>query len=333
MATLQLHGIAVTSVFDLLGKTENDMTYSLGWCLSQVPPFLDSVGALLDTPGLSDKNASISLQEYHAGTGITDIEIHAPGHLRWIIEAKRGFTVPSANQLRRYAEHLDAKRAEDKAAVPALVVLAESDRKNEWLRRQLPSDVASIPVQSLSWGDIKRAAKGAAADASLAGKRLLAEFTTYLGSAASMQNQTSNMVYVVSLGYGTFGGETTLVEVVEKHRKYFHPVGGGRGGWPTEPPNYIAFRHGGALQSIHHIEDYEVITDYGPFFPNQPSEEIESHFLYHLGPPIRPTKRTPTGAAWRANRVWCFIDTLLTTDTIFEAKAATDERLRQMETD
>ncbi len=309
------------------------MTYSLGWCLSQVPSFLDALGTLLGTPGISEKNAMISLQEYHPGTGINDIEICAPGHFRWIIEAKRDFTVPSGDQLRRYAQHLHEKRAEDKAAVPGLVVLADSDRKNEWLRRQLPADVAGIPLRSLSWREIRQAAKGAASDASQAGKRLLAEFSTYLGTAAIMQNQYSNMVYVVSLSRNTFGGETTLIEVVEKHQKYFHPVGGGPGGWPTEPPNYIAFRYDGALQSIHHIEDYQVITDHGPHFPNQPSEECPPHYLYRLGQPIRPAERVPTGANWRAMRVKCFIDTLLTSETIVAAKSATDERLLQMEND
>ncbi len=329
MATLQLHGVGITTVFDLLGKTENDMTYSLGWCMSQVPSFLDCIGALLGTPELSEKKATISLQEHHAGTGITDIEIHAPGYIWWIIEAKRGFTVPSTDQLRRYAQRLKEKRGEDKAAIPGLAVLAESDRKNQWLQRQLPAKVLGIPVRSVSWREVQQAAKRAAPDASQAGKRLLAQFASYLGTVGTMQDQNSNKVYVVSLGQMKFGGETTFIEVVEKHLKYFHPVGGGRGGWPTEPPNYVAFRYDGALQSIHHIEDYEVITDFGPLFPNQPSEKVEPHFLYHLGPPIRPTKRTPTGANWFSNRVWCFIDTLLTSKSVVAAKAATDKRLRR----
>ena len=49
MIPLQLHGKEVTTIFDLLGRTENDMTYSLGWCLAQVPAFLDGFGDLLGT--------------------------------------------------------------------------------------------------------------------------------------------------------------------------------------------------------------------------------------------------------------------------------------------
>ena len=331
MTTLQLHGVGVSTVFDLLGKTENDMTYSLGWCLSQVPPFLDSLGMLLGTLHLSEKNVTISLQEYRAGTGITDIEIHARGYVRWIVEAKLGFTIPSMDQLELYARRLHEKQAEDKNAAPKLAVLAQSDRKNEWLQHQLPGSVLGIPLHSVSWREVQTAAKGAEQDASQSGKRLLKQFTSYIGSVASMQNQDSNLVYVVSLSHKTFGGETTFIDVVEKHRKYFHPVGGGPRGWPTEPPNYIAFRYDGALQSIHHIEDDHKIEDLGPFFPNQPSKKREPHVLYDLGPPIRPAKRVPTGANWRSNRVWCFIDTLLTSESVAAAKAVTDERIRRME--
>ena len=141
-----------------------------------------------------------------------------------------------------------------------------------------------------------------------------------------MQDQYSNWVYVVSLNRERFGGETTFLEVVEKHRKYFHPMGGSRSGWPVDPPNYIAFRYDGCLQSIHHVDGYEVVNDLAPFFPNQPSEIGDLRLLYHLGPPIRPAREIRVGARWRAKRVWCFIDTLLTSATIAEALVKTKER-------
>ena len=327
MIPLQLHGKEVSTIFDLLGQTENDMTYGLGWCLAQVPSFLDCLGDLLGTTGLSH-DARIRLQELDSRTGITDIEIHSPGRAAWVLEAKRGYSVPSIGQLSQYASRLIALK--DDAARKGLAILAQSDRKEQWLRHQLPDNVDGIPLRALSWGQVKRAAEQASALASNAGKRLLREFVEYLDTVANMKNETSNYVYVVSLSYKTFGGKTTFVNVVEEYSKYFHPVGGGPGGWPSEPPNYIAFRYDGALQSIHHVEDYEVITDYGPYFSEQPSEEIEPHFLYYLGLPIRPNMRIPTGGRWRAMRVWCFIDTLLTCETIAAAKAMTDERVAKM---
>lgn len=328
MIPLYIRGEEATTVFDLLGKTENDMTYGLGWCLSQVPSFLDRIGDRLGTPDLAASQSTIRLQEFRRGTGVTDVEIYAPGYAVWIIEAKRGFTVPTRDQLEKYAERL--RRLKDPGAKRGLAVLAQSDRNNEWLRRNVPRYVEEIPVHALSWAEVRRSAEEAAVEASHAGKRALQQFIDYLNSVASMQNHTSNWVYVVSLSHDTFGGTTTFVDVVEKHLKYFHPVGGGRGGWPSEPPNYIAFRYDGGLQSIHHVDDYEVITDWGSRFPGQPPEESEPHFLYQLGPPIKPAKWTPTGARWRANRVWCYIDTLLTADTIAAAREMTVERERRM---
>ncbi len=327
MNPLQLHGKEVTTIFDLLGRTENDMTYSLGWCLAQVPAFLDGFGDLLGTRDLS-RDARIRLQEFDSPTGITDIEIHSPGRAAWVVEAKQGYTVPSTEQLKQYASRLNALK--DHTADKGLAILAQSDRKEQWLPLQIPDNVDGIPVRALSWGQVKRAAEQASALASNVDKRLLREFVKYLGTVVNMKNETSNRVYVVSLGRKTFGGKTTFVEVVEKYKKYFHPIGGGPGGWPSEPPNYLAFRYDGALQSIHHVEDYEVITNVGDYFREQPSEEMEPHFLYSLGPPIRPNKKIPTGGRWRANRVWCFIDTLLTCETIAAAREETDDRLAKM---
>ena len=34
---LKLHGRPIGTVFDLLGKKENDITYSVGWALAQSP--------------------------------------------------------------------------------------------------------------------------------------------------------------------------------------------------------------------------------------------------------------------------------------------------------
>lgn len=326
MIPLTLHREPVPTIFHLLGRMENDLTYGLGWCLSQVPVFLDRVGEKLGVRGLS-QDATIRLQEGQAGTGITDIEVHSPARAAWIIEAKSGFTVPGLTQLRQYADRL--QQLPDPLAVKGLAVLAQSDRRETWLPSQLPREVAGIPIRAVSWRQVRQGAREARALIGHAGRRLLDEYIRYLDAVVPMKNETSNMVYVVSLSRSPFG-DTTTVEMVEKHRRYSHPVGGGRGGWPTEPPNYLAFRYGGLLQSIHHVDDYEVITDFHPHYLGVPSVEIAPHFLYHLGPPMRPSKLTPTGANWRDTRVRCFIDTLLTCATIAEARAETARRTRTM---
>ena len=68
-----------------LWRLANAITKSLGWCLSQVPSFLDCVGGALGTPDLSKRDTIVKLQEYQPGRGITDLEIHAPGYAVWIM--------------------------------------------------------------------------------------------------------------------------------------------------------------------------------------------------------------------------------------------------------
>lgn len=97
-----------------------------------------------------------------------------------------------------------------------------------------------------------------------------------------MQDIDSNWVYVVAVGGGTQRGwRISWIDMVEKRKRYFHSIG--IKGFPKEPPNYIAFRYHGRLQSIHHIKNYKVITDLHDGFKEVPHERCKPHFLYELG--------------------------------------------------
>lgn len=134
------------------------------------------------------------------------------------------------------------------------------------------------------------------------------------------QNKTSNWVYVVSLSHDKAGNSNlSYIDVVERKGKYYHPFG--TNGWPKDAPNYIAFRYDGQLQSIHHIDDYDVTKNMHTFIPEIPDEEWEPHFIYTLGPAIKPSKIVKNGSGVRrAARVWAMLDLLLTSDTITEAR-------------
>lgn len=139
-----------------------------------------------------------------------------------------------------------------------------------------------------------------------------------------MQNKDSNWVFVVSLGSGRpADGKISYIEVVEDKSRYFHPVGNR---WPKEPPNYIAFRYGGRLRSIHHIETYKVITDVHGEIPELPHTNWEPHFLYNLGPGFCPQNEVRTGKIYQSARVWCMLDTLFTSRTISEARDISKQR-------
>ena len=101
MADLTLHGRPIATVFNLLGANEDDITYSLGWALSQSERLARAVLAdVFDTP--AGEIDAVRLQEVIPGAGRIDVEIEA-GDLHLIVEAKRGWNLPSSDQLELYA--------------------------------------------------------------------------------------------------------------------------------------------------------------------------------------------------------------------------------------
>lgn len=332
MNRLHYHGQAINTVFSLLGRDENAMTASLGWTLANAPAFRAALAEKLGiAEGFSD-NFRLALQEHRQSKGFTDLELIDPGKHHIILEAKRGFAVPRVAQLEKYADRLIHNG--DTQAQRLLLVLAESDREEQWLPLHTPRSVKGIPVKTISWQQFRALATQSCCSGGHAEKRLMRDFCHYLDEVTSMQNQNSSLVYVVVLNNKDSGIENIKnIEFVEQYRKYFHPVGGGKGGWPAEPPNYIAFRYYNGLQSIHHIEDYRVINSLSEVFSDKNGEALnEPHYLYNLGPAIKPDSWKPTNnkdngrTIYPTGRRWCFIDLLLTCDSIADACFETKKR-------
>ena len=323
MGTLKAYGDEVLSVFQLIGDKENDITKSIAWALNKCPAFLEKV--VNDVLGLKidPETVDILYQSYDPKTGITDIEMTDSNLFYLIIEAKRGWILPGADQLTKYSirETFVKSLAMNKA------IVSMSECSEEYAKCNLPfMEVNGIPVKHLSWRKIFDLASQSKAESNNAQKRLLEELQTYLGGIMTMQTKDSNWVYVVSLGSGKPEGcSISWIDIVNKCGKYFHPVGGK--GWPKEPPNYIAFRYAGKLQSIHHIEDYVVSRNMHDEITEMPDEVWEdNHFIYELGPAIIPSKVVKTGNIYPNGRVWAMLDTLLTCDTISEARDVSKER-------
>ena len=321
MTEILLHGRRVESVFNLLGEHENDLTYSLAWALSQSPHFLK--GFIRSTLNIQPKleNVTIRLQHSEKDAGITDIEIESPGEFFIIVEAKRGWNLPGKTQLEKYAavEWFFGKQA----VSIKILVLSECSREYA-LMHLAATKINEIEISPISWKTLPRSRNKARQGSTHAEKRILTELLTYFGGLMNMQNVDSNWVYVVSLGSGTPNGwKLSWIDVVEKRRRYFHPVGGG---WPKEPPNYVAFRYQGKLQTIHHIEGYSVFDDPHSEFPEIPSEKWGPHFLYTLSPAFAPTNEVKTGNIYPSGRVWCMLDTLFLAKTISEARDLSNQR-------
>jgi len=325
VADLRLHNQPVHTVFDLLGDKEDDITYSVGWGLAQSEEFTRSLLSEVFADDEQGEITAIRLQQTETGTGRTDIEIETERqHL--VIEAKRGWALPLPSQLQQYADRLNEHEGRDRR----IAVVAECAAYYPPVLA-LPNPISGIPVSYVPWARIAELASATAAKTrSHAEKRLLSELHRYLKGLMTMQNVTSNLVFVVALGQEPLDWSSlTFKDTVVERNRYYHPVGGKRGGWPKTPPNYLGFRFDGRLQQIRHVEHYEVITRPHAFIPEIIPEadwSAEPHFLYTLGPVIEPPQLVRTGKIYRNLRVWAALDLLLTCESISEARDMTQER-------
>ena len=153
---------------------------------------------------------------------------------------------------------------------------------------------------------------------------MLQDLRTYLGGIVAMQDQESNMVFVVSLSAETPDGwGVSWRDIVVQKGLYFHPADKG---WPKQPPNYVGFRYGGTLKSIHHVDSWQITEEMHEHIVEIPGGSWPPHFLYRLSEPIVPYKTVKTGSIYQAGRVWAMIDLLLTCDSISEARDKTKAR-------
>lgn len=314
--TLLRSGKPIGTIFDLLGREEDDMTYALGFVASRSPSFAGALATAVGCASGEPRGGTVRLQEVDR-EGRTDVEIEWPGRLHAVFEAKRGPWLPTDEQLRKYVERLKA----NSAAVQRLVTVTNAPA--EYATATLPRTLDGIPVVHLGWRDVRQIARGARVDESNRNKTLLDEFDTYLKEILGMENARSNMVYVLSIGSGA-AWRIGYKDAVVNRRVYFDPVSRYRSGLP----NYMAFRYDGQLQTIHHVEGTTVFENPRSVLEGAEDCKVEPHYLFRLGPPIKPPHPVPNGPRIRqANRVWCMLDLLLTSETITDALRETKRRL------
>jgi hypothetical protein len=243
-----------------------------------------------------------------------------------IVEAKRGWALPSSGQLRRYENRF----AELPATHQAFVVLTQNGvgaivetRLAGW---QPPPPISVVVV---GWSDLVRDAIDASRRGRPIERCVAGQLAAYLRGVADMRDTNTNSVHVVSLTRQVWSGwpaDLSPVDEVERHRVYHSPTTGGN--FPKIVPNYIGFRYDGKLQSIHHVDDYAVVDSPFGLFPGAPDLSWdEPAYLLRLGPPFRPNHEVRTGPGiFRAAPVTADLDLLLTCTTVSEARDATKAR-------
>jgi hypothetical protein len=105
MLDLTLYGRPVRTVFDLPGKKENDLTYSLGWGLGQSDTFVQRLLREVFADKQAGELQALRLHEFLPGSGFTDIEIET-NKVALVLEAKVGWSLLEKAQLERYAPRL-----------------------------------------------------------------------------------------------------------------------------------------------------------------------------------------------------------------------------------
>ena len=327
---LRRFGNDVTNLFALLGRDENSATFALGWALDRCATFRDlfAVEMFGHSPERMNE-VTFDLQRHDEAGGFTDIEVASAGFCHFVIEAKRGWAIPSVEQLEVYARRLANSSGIDR------LIVSISAATYDYAMHHLPKDISGVPVSHRSWLDISRVAEAARRKATGYEEKLwLWHLRRHLEDFVSMQDPRDNMVYVVSLSARPIhdGNPYTWIDAVEQDGVYFHPVGNGRNTWPVFPPNYIGFRHHGELQSVCHIDSYKVVSNLFEQNPQWPNTDTDQ-FIYQLGPKMKPACPVRTGNIYRNGKVWCAIDTLLSgvCETVRDARDETRLRLQRAE--
>ncbi len=325
MAELTAYGKDITNVFQLIGNKEDDITKSVAWALKECPAYAKCIFDSVLKIDCDPSKLRISFQYSEKDKGRTDLEVTDDDLFYVIIEAKRGWILPDEKQLELYSNRREL--AESSARNKAIITMSECSE--EYAALYLPfSEINKIPVTHISWKSLRDYTVASRSKSNNKQKIILRQLADYLGGLMTMQQKETNWVYVVSLSTKRINGSAlSWIDIVEKKKRYFHPMGGGRGGWPKEAVNYIAFRYAGQLQSIHHVESYIVARNPHTEIPELPNEEWDTdHFIYRLGPAIKPSKVVKTGKIYPSGRKWAMIDTLLTSNTILEASEISYKR-------
>ena len=196
MPILTLYNQKIESVFELLGRDEDDITYSLDWGLYSSKSFLkEFLKNTISWQGDID-TVEIRLQQSELRGGRTDIEIALVHEFHIIIEDKRGWNLTSLEQLRTYSKRESFAKSNTK--LKKILVLSECS--NEYFKSHFrSSNIGGIPLDSISYKSMLKLAELAVRKGNNAEKSTIRQLRTYLVKIMSLQNITSNLVYVVSI--------------------------------------------------------------------------------------------------------------------------------------
>jgi hypothetical protein len=303
-------------VFGLLGYRENDLTAALAFTLARSEQLLSKLSQRV-LPGLDLGNVEIRL-ETRDEQGRTDFEIDT-GSALVVVEAKRGWLLPGETQLVLYAGRVQQR------TTGALVSLSSASA--DWAAQVLPTQVQGVPLRHLSWTAVHEDLAAVRSGVHGVQRFWLDELHRYLGRAIKLRDPADSWTYCVVLNTARpgDGGARSFRDFVTQDDSYFHPFGWGHG-WPKTPPNFLAFRWSGHVQSVRRVLASEIVQSLQDRWDDIPADGSTNrpHVVYKLGPEL-PGMPIPSGKHYRAARVWVLLDQLLISPTLAAAMDGTKQ--------
>ena len=149
MPSFTLHGREISSIFQLMGYKENDISHSTAWVLGKCEAMLRIfIKDICGVDSFNHDNVEISVQEYDKGSGITDVEIRDDRAFFIIIEAKRGWILPQKDQLFKYSNRESFR----KSIVKNKMIVTLSECSQDYAYHYLKiKEVNGIPIKHVSW--------------------------------------------------------------------------------------------------------------------------------------------------------------------------------------
>jgi hypothetical protein len=316
----------VTTPFGLLGVDENALSFALGYTFQQCPPllqwFLRTIGIVgLNLSAL--RHARIDLQHHRSGTlgqGITDIEVHLPGHFHVIIEAKVGLAVPTIKQCRKYLPRFHDEPNEK------LVALIQSPDK-ELLDGYATQDRALAKrLVGFNWADFIPECIRLMLGTSLSAheKEWVRAFYSFLDQEYPMKAFSTEVWILAISTEPLWPNGMSHWDIHQKYKVWWdykeHSV----------RPLYLAFRVDGKLDSIcrvnaieHDVPIVERVPEMRSIksaWPKKPST------IWHFDPPVKLAHPLRTGGGMYNRRVRCDLDLLLSCETVQEIEVAMGKR-------
>jgi hypothetical protein len=324
--SLRAHDRLVTTPFGLLGTGENALSFPLGYTFQQCRLLLQWFLRQVGVPGVRSSSlsrAEIYLQRHRSGEleqGITDIEIHLPGHFHVIVEAKIGMAVPTIKQCRKYVGRFHEVPNQKLVALiqsPDQALLEEYRKQDPALRKRLVG---------FQWADFIpeciRLMLGGGASAQE--KEWARSFYSFLDQEYPMKAFTTE-VWILPINTDPlWPNGMNHWDIHRKYKVWWHYK------YHTVRPLYLAFRVHGILDSIYRVRRIEhgiPIIDLVPELRKIRKEwPKELATIWHFEEPVKLAKTLRTGVGMYAKSVRCDLDLLLSCDTVQEIEFAMKKR-------